>query len=121
MSSPIHKKLLPRKVQVKSESPKNVVVISKEDVSPKVLLTAQQIRESICELYFREESKSYYQQRMLEASTRRFKSGKHQGEKYSDVLKSDPKYIMYLLKLDNIKPFELRDYCILSMPVFYFR
>lgn len=136
MSSPVIKRLLPRKVVVISKeeassivskedvvnsSPKKVVVVSKEGESPKVLLSAQQIKESISELYFREESKDYYKQRMLEASQRKFKSGKHTGEKYSDVLKTDPKYIMYLLKLDNIKPFELRDYCILSMPTLYFR
>lgn len=84
------------------------------------LLSPTEIKGKISPLYFREESKGYYQQQMLIASERKLKSGKHSGKKYCDVLKIDPKYIMYLLKCDYVKPDELRDYLILSMPSFYF-
>lgn len=114
MSSP--KKLLQRpKIDT---LPKTKPVIT-DNVPAIVLLTPTEIKGKISPLYFREESKSYYQQKMLEASMRKLKSGKHTGSMYCDVLKSDPKYIMFLLKCDYVKPDELRDYLILSIPAIY--
>lgn len=82
-------------------------------------LTNSQIKGQICELYFRPESKADYQQQMLKASETRFKTGIHAGKKYCDVLRIDPKYIMYMLRKNRVYKTELRDYLILSMPSLY--
>jgi hypothetical protein len=105
-----HKRLLPR--------PNNGIVVV-DATSPSPDLTNSQIKGQICELYFRPESKSEYQQQMLEASQTKFKTGIYAGFKYCDVLKKDPKYILYMLKKNRVKKTELRDYLILSMPSFY--
>jgi hypothetical protein len=108
MSTP--KRLLPR--------PNNGIVVI-DATSPSPDLTNSQIKGQICDLYFRPESKADYQQEMLLASETRFKTGVHAGKKYCDVLRIDPKYIMYMLRKNRINKTELRDYLILSMPSLY--
>jgi hypothetical protein len=108
MSNP--KRLLPR--------PNNGIVVI-DATSPSPDLTNAQIKGQICELYFRPESKAEYQQQMLEASQTKFKTGKYAGCKYCDVLKKDPKYILFMLQKNRVRKTELRDYLILSMPSLY--
>jgi hypothetical protein len=114
------KRLLPRPnngIMISTSPPSPSPVISPVVSSPD--LTNSQIKGQICELYFRPESKAEYQQQMLKASETRFKTGIHAGKKYCDVLKIDPKYIMYMLRKKRIYKTELRDYLIVSMPSFY--
>ena len=87
------------------------------------LLSYNEIKGKICELYFREESKSAYQQEMLEISTKRKfgKNTKYPDEKYCDVVKKDPKFIAGLLQKGFVKPESLRDYCFLSIPQRFFK
>lgn len=89
----------------------------------KRLLSYNEIKGKICQLYFREESKSKYQQEMLEISTKRKfgKNAKYPEQKYCDIVKKDPKFIAGLLQADMIVPETLRDYCFLSVRERHFK
>ena len=87
------------------------------------LLSYNEIKGKICQLYFREESKAEYVKEMMLISTKR-KFGektKYPGEKYCDVIKKDPKFIARLLQKDFVKPEALRDYCFLTTDKRYFK
>lgn len=135
-----HKRLLPRtnqkieetKEEIENQAEQIPVEICKRTPTPekcrleyyqKPLLSYNDIRGKICQLYFREESKSAYKQEMLEISTKRkFGSkAKYPNEKYCDVLSKDPKFIAGLLQADMVIPETLRDYCILTVNKRYFK
>lgn len=87
------------------------------------LLSYNEIKGKICQLYFRPESKAEYIKEMIEISTKR-KFGektKYPNEKYCDVIKKDPKFIAGLLQKDFVKPEALRDYCFLTTNIRYFK
>jgi hypothetical protein len=116
-----HERLLPRPNQVENISP--TPEKCRLDYYQKRPLSYSEIKGKVSALYYREESKSVYQQEMLEISTKRKfgKNAKYPDEKYCDVIKKDKKFIAGLLQADFIKPESLRDYCVLSIHETYFK
>ena len=129
-----HKRLLPRPNQAENKIETSPVipvetspVIRERTPTPEKcryeyyqkteeLLSYNEIKGKICQLYFRPESKAEYIKEMMLISTKR-KFGektKYPNEKYCDVIKKDPKFIAGLLQKDFVKPESLRDYCFLT-------
>jgi hypothetical protein len=128
-----HIRLLPRPNQAENINETSPVIRERTPTPEKCryeyyqkteeLLSYNEIKGKICQLYFRPESKAEYIKEMMLISTKR-KFGektKYPNEKYCDVIKKDPKFIAGLLQKDFVKPESLRDYCFLTTNKRYFK
>ena len=119
-----HKRLLPRPNQVENINETSPVIRERTPTPEKCRLeyyqkrelTNKEIKTQISELYKNPETRSDYKTEIIKASQTKFITGKYAGEKYSEVLKKDGKYIHHMLKNEWVKNPALRDYLILSLP-----